>query len=146
MSKRGSGGSRKRGSAKNRSKHPAGSDYTVGYGKPPQEHRFKPGQSGNPNGRPRGAKSVDQVFREVVDQQVDIKVRGATRRVSIFEAVFHKTAEAALQGNLRAMQILLDHSDYLNDHTTISEAPSDQEVIDAWLLRRVKKGESDGLS
>ena len=26
--------------------------YKVGYGKPPREHQFKPGQSGNPAGRP----------------------------------------------------------------------------------------------
>lgn len=31
------------------------SDYKVGYKKPPKEHRFKKGQSGNPNGRPRKA-------------------------------------------------------------------------------------------
>ncbi|MFP5328548.1 MAG: DUF5681 domain-containing protein [Alphaproteobacteria bacterium] len=29
------------------------SDYEVGYKKPPKKHRFKKGQSGNPNGRPR---------------------------------------------------------------------------------------------
>ena len=28
-------------------------DYEVGYGKPPKHSRFKPGQSGNPKGRPR---------------------------------------------------------------------------------------------
>lgn len=27
--------------------------YEVGYKKPPQEHQFKPGQSGNPKGPPR---------------------------------------------------------------------------------------------
>lgn len=32
-------------------------DYAVGYGKPPKHTQFKPGQSGNPNGRPRGSKS-----------------------------------------------------------------------------------------
>ncbi len=26
--------------------------YEVGYGKPPAAHRFQPGRSGNPNGRP----------------------------------------------------------------------------------------------
>ena len=32
-------------------------DGGVGYGKPPREHQFAPGQSGNPKGRPRGSKT-----------------------------------------------------------------------------------------
>ena len=31
--------------------------FEVGFGRPPRSTRFKPGQSGNPNGRPRGAKN-----------------------------------------------------------------------------------------
>lgn len=31
--------------------------YEVGYGKPPVHTRFKEGQSGNPNGRPKKARS-----------------------------------------------------------------------------------------
>ena len=30
--------------------------YEVGYGKPPAGTRFKPGQSGNPAGRPKGSR------------------------------------------------------------------------------------------
>lgn len=42
---------------KARARRPPASDYEVGYGKPPQQTRFKPGQSGNPRGRPKGAKA-----------------------------------------------------------------------------------------
>jgi hypothetical protein len=31
-------------------------DSRVGYKRPPQHSKFKPGQSGNPKGRPKGAK------------------------------------------------------------------------------------------
>jgi Family of unknown function (DUF5681) len=33
-------------------------DYAVGYGKPPAETQFPKGRSGNPGGRPRGAKKL----------------------------------------------------------------------------------------
>ncbi len=37
-------------------KKPSG-DYEIGCGKPPKEHQFKPGQSGNLKGRPKSKKS-----------------------------------------------------------------------------------------
>lgn len=39
--------------------------YDVGYGKPPVATRFKQGQSGNPKGRPKGAKNKRSALFEV---------------------------------------------------------------------------------
>ena len=38
--------------------------YNVGYGKPRSHGRFKPGQSGNPKGRPKGAKNKSPTLHE----------------------------------------------------------------------------------
>jgi hypothetical protein len=38
--------------------------YAVGYGRPPREHQFKPGQSGNKKGRPKGAASIERMVKE----------------------------------------------------------------------------------
>jgi Family of unknown function (DUF5681) len=38
------------------------SDYHVGYGRAPVHARFKPGQSGNPRGRPKGKRKVGEVL------------------------------------------------------------------------------------
>ena len=45
------------------SKSNKGSRYTVGYGKPPAQYRFKKGQSGNPKGRPKKPKEEPEPLR-----------------------------------------------------------------------------------
>ena len=82
-------------------------DHVVGYKNPPREHRFKPGQSGNPRGRPKGVKSLDQRLQEELDRPVTVKIGARAQKVPVWRAVVMKLAEAAMKGEFRAMQHVL---------------------------------------
>ena len=45
-------------------------DDKVGYCRPPKHSRFKPGQSGNPRGRPRKNRSIEAMIKRELDQTV----------------------------------------------------------------------------
>lgn len=81
-----------------------------GYGKPPKKHQFKPGQSGNPKGRPRGSKNFDKILEELFQKKVIIKENGEERKVSIKAALTQKLLVKALyEGDLKAMDLLFKH-------------------------------------
>jgi len=45
--------------------------YETGYGKPPKAHQWKPGESGNPKGRPKGSRNkrgLEAFLREGADK------------------------------------------------------------------------------
>ena len=44
-----------------------GNDRPVGYGNPPQEHQFKPGESGNPKGQPKHRTNLWTWFCKYMD-------------------------------------------------------------------------------
>ena len=57
-------------------------EYEVGYGKPPKSGQFKPGQSGNKKGRPKGRKNFETEFLEELYEKVPIKENGKETKVS----------------------------------------------------------------
>src|SRR5580700_1694686 len=82
--------------------------YTVGYGKPPESGKFKPGQSGNPNGKSKGQPSLlETVLAEsarIVKVKQGEKIVHFTKKQVVVKRVF----DLAAQGNLPAARILLE--------------------------------------
>ncbi|MCD2317269.1 DUF5681 domain-containing protein [Sphingomonas sp. IC-11] len=82
--------------------------YEVGYGKPPTQHRFKRGQSGNPRGRPKGARGFKTLVEEMLSELVTVNVAGRKRKVSVVVAALKRLAQKAVNdGDPRALDRLL---------------------------------------
>jgi Family of unknown function (DUF5681) len=79
----------------------------VGFGCPPKATQFKPGKSGNPKGRPKGARSVAAVLQDVIQQKVPVTENGATRRVPALEVMLRRLANDAMRNDPRALKLLL---------------------------------------
>jgi hypothetical protein len=79
----------------------AESEYKVGYGKPPQHTRFKPGTSGNPKGRLPGRPNFKTIVERVAYSEIPICHGGQTRFVSLIEANLLELGLKGAKGDFR---------------------------------------------
>jgi hypothetical protein len=119
----------------------------VGYGTPPHRHRFQPGQSGNPKGRPKGAKNESTLLREIFARKIDNRSGGRVRKITVLEGILLRITDDSLKGNTKSAAFLLNRyaamvSGELQP-TDISD--DDRQVLEAFAKRledrRVNEGQ-----
>ena len=105
----------------------------VGYKRPPEEHRFRPGQSGNPSGRPKGSGSFKKELLEELGEITEIQQGDETHKVSNFRAIIKMLVASARAGNHRAIDTLMR---MCVNTRTIDDQPEreeeDREILDAF--------------
>ena len=84
-----------------------GSNYEVGYGKPPKHARFQPGRSGNPRGRPKGTKNLKTDLMEELGEKIVIREGDRSQKVSKQRALLKSVVNRAIKGDARATAIAL---------------------------------------
>ena len=84
-----------------------GGGYAVGYGKPPKVNQFKPGKSGNPNGRPKGQPTTQQLLLQEGAKLVKVKVGDEIIQIPKQQAVVRKLYLMAMEGNIVAVRLTL---------------------------------------
>jgi Family of unknown function (DUF5681) len=121
-------------------------DYEVGYGKPPRHTRFRKGQSGNPQGRPKGSQNLTTLLSEALNERVIVAENGGRRKITMRQAIIKQLVKRSATADLRAIKILLDMVRDIEGQTEPASAESrmfseaDQKVIEQ-LRARFSKGE-----
>ena len=118
-----------------------GDDYKVGYGRPPERTRFKPGKSGNPKGRPKGRKALSTVLEEELEKHISITENGVTKRVKKGVAIIKQLVSGGLKGQLPATKLISSISSVGSEDRPISEqqlSAADQKLLQDFF--RPRKG------
>jgi hypothetical protein len=121
-------------------------DYEVGFGKPPQHTRFKPGQSGNPNGRPKGTNNLKTDLAEELHELIIVHEGGTAKAVSKQRAMLKALIAKAVQADARAAAIITDmmyrllHEDE-GDDASRGPSPDDKSIIEAFVQRLLRQSD-----
>ncbi len=120
------------------------SDDKTGYGKPPKHTQFKPGQSGNPKGRPRGAKNLKTDLEEELRELIVVREGGNVKTVSKQRAMLKSLTAKAVQGDPRAADIVINmmyrllHEDEAEE-TSRGPSPDDKAILETHDKRVLQK-------
>jgi len=85
---------------------------------------WKPGQSGNPKGRPKGAKSLNDLLRKIGDEKLE--GTDLTKR----EAVMRKVYKLAYEGKPWAVQFIADRTEGKAVETVRTQEVKDELIIE----------------
>jgi len=115
----------------------------VGYKRPPKSTRFRPGESGNPAGRPKRPKTLFAALNEELERAVTLRESGQQIIVTKKEALVRDLLRQAISGNLRAHSIIfsLCVRESINDNgrPTDQLAPEDLDVLRSFINRDAPK-------
>ena len=85
-----------------------GEPEKVGYKRPPKENQFKPGQRGNPKGRPRGSRNLKTIVEESLTKTISVRRGNKTEKVPIVEVITDTFALKAAQGDVKAAGVVIN--------------------------------------
>lgn len=113
----------------------SGNFQVMAYKNPPKDKEFKPGQSGNPKGKPPGTLSFKTIIRkwmEVEMDETDPKT-GATKKMTLADIITLRQFQKAKRGDSRSFELLKNHIESLPkqgiDLTSAGESINQKTII-----------------
>lgn len=124
--------------------------YAVGYGRPPKDGQFKPGQSGHPQGRAPKSRNLNSIVKQVLDEKVELREGGRTRKMAVIEALVRVTRARAFKDDFKAfasLTFMMKQTGYGTEAKEVSaELPAnvDYDAVIKEFLSRLGGGEPIG--
>jgi len=112
-------------------------EYRVGPSRPPREHRFKPGESGNPAGAKKKPRSltpnVKAMLETALNQKIRVKEGETERNMSRLAIGFEQLAIQFAKGDRYARREVFEFADRfgidLVESLSLVSGPADQESV-----------------
>jgi Family of unknown function (DUF5681) len=118
----------------------------VGYKHPPRANQFHPGHSGNPAGRPKGARSLKADLRDELGELISFGEGSQSVELSKQRVLIKKLVGAAIEGDARAVATVLSITLRAlgeDDCAEPEEAPEDREILQAFASCSTKSSPSE---
>lgn len=112
----------------------------TGYANPPEHSRFKPGQSGNAKGRPKGSKNYLALAAKEFDKPVRATENGRVRKISKKSFFVTKTINKGLEGDKKFTDLaykMLQDSDAYKERAQFDRER--QHTIDAQIIENFRQ-------
>lgn len=132
---------------------PKQSNVEAGYRRPPQQTRFKPGQSGNPSGRPRGTRNAKTTLANIVNEPFKVREGERVRRTNRFGAMTLAHVHKGMKGDVRSFNAvtsimartgLLDDTDL--EMSSKIQLTEDEAIIRDYLTRNKPTSNGDAIN
>jgi hypothetical protein len=82
-------------------------DHIARYQRPPRKGQFKPGESGNSNGRPPGSRNIRTYVNKYLNEKIPIIANGKTRKVPRAEAIAIQLVNQASKGEPKGLAAVM---------------------------------------
>jgi len=80
----------------------------VGKGSTPIHTRFKPGESGNPGGRPRGSKNIRHTIFDKAMEKITVTTQNGKEQMTMQDAIARKIYERMLHGDFKFCKLYIE--------------------------------------